>query len=256
MLTDHWYIAHPVSRPGPARVGGRDVADLPTRVHQHYVWAWYGDGEPSHDPPDLAPLARAGYAFEQRTIRVRANWQLVLENSLDFAHSAYVHPFTQPSWALHQLGGALTMQATYRPTPDGLQVDGKLGRFRAYAHSFALPDRLRLVVLPDTPVAVDLVVHHVPEDERTTRMEVLMGRRALPFEGREPRFKDGLLLIHEQDVAIVEAQQAALDAGPTVVEQHCAADAYTLLLRRVLDAAAQGGWTPPDVEPRTIAMRV
>jgi len=180
----------------------------------------------------------------------------VLENSLDFAHSAYVHPFTQPSWALHQLGGALTMQATYRPTADGLAVDGQLGRFRAYAHSFALPDQLRLVVLPDTPIAVDLVVHHVPEDDRTTRMEVLMGRRALPFERRDPVFKPGLLLIHKQDVAIVEAQQAALDAGPAFVEQHCAADAYTLLLRRVLDAAAAGTWTPPDGEPRTIAMRV
>lgn len=278
-LLDHWYVACPASSLTSTGLGGaavearvagrsllltRDDEGRPTAgpggpaiaEHAHYIWAWHGHGAPTGPPPNLAPLTRAGYAFEQRTIRVRANWRLVLENSLDFAHSAFVHPLTQPTWLLHQLGTALTMQATYQPTATGLTVDGRLGRFRAYAHAFDLPDRLRLVVLPDTPLAVDLVVHHVPEDAHSTRMEVLMGRRALPFESRQPRVKPGLLLIHEQDLAIVEAQQAARDAGPPIVEQHCAADAYTLLMRRVLDAAAAGGWTPPDQEPKTIAMRV
>lgn len=270
----NWYVAAPASRVGeaplPVRVNGEDLvlvrdAEGVARVdgvgpqvleHGHYVWAWIGEEPPTGAPPEAEPLSRPGYAFEQRTIRVRANWRLVLENSLDFAHSAFVHPYTQPTWLIHKLGGSNVMTATYRPTPGGLAVEGRLGRFRAYRHSFDLPDRLRLVILPATPFAVDLVVHHVPEDARTTRMEVLMGRRAWPFEARGPVFKPGLMLIHEQDVAIVEAQQAALDAGPAPREFHCAADAYTLLLRRVLDAAERGGWTPPDVAPREIAMRV
>ena len=273
-LRPHWYVAAPAGRVGEAplavRVGGeafalvRDAEGV-ARVdgagphvceHGHYVWAWLGDEGPTGPPPAAEPLARPGYAFEQRTVVVRANWRLVLENSLDFAHSAFVHPYTQPTWLIHKLGGSNVMTATYRPTPGGLAVEGRLGRFRAYRHHFDLPDRLRLVILPDTPFAVDLVVHHVPEDARTTRMEVLMGRRAWPFEPRGPVFKPGDLLIHRQDVAIVEAQQAALDAGPPPREFHCAADAYTLLLRRVLDAAAAGGWSPPDQAPRDVAMRV
>lgn len=271
---DHWYVAAPSACVGAAllavRVNGvafevaRDASGVPAPVgegpplveHGHYVWAWLGDGPPQGAPRDAEPLARRGYAFEQRTIRVRANWRLVLENSLDFAHSAFVHPYTQPTWLIHRLGGTNVMTATYRPTPAGLAVEGRWGRLRAYEHHFDLPDRLRLVILPGTPFAVDLVVHHVPEDARTTRMEVLLGRRALPFERRGPAFKPGMLLIHEQDVAIVEAQQAALDAGPPAFEFHCAADAYTLLLRRVLDAAARGGWTPPEAGPRAVEMRV
>ena len=270
----HWYVVAPACRVGEApiavRVGGlcltlvrdaervaRVVGEGPPIVeHGHYVWAWLGEGDPTGPPPLAEALARPGYAFEQRTIHVRASWRLVLENSLDFAHSAFVHPYTQPTWLIHKLGGSSVMTATYRPTPGGLAVSGRLGRLRAYEHHFDLPDRLRLVILPGTPFAVDLVVHHVPEDDRTTRMEVLMGRRAWPLEARGPIFKAGDLLIHRQDVAIVEAQQAALDAGPPPHEFHCAADAYTLLLRRVLDAAERGGWEPPDVAPRDVAMRV
>lgn len=270
----HWYVALPASRlarePVAVRVGGEELTLVraadgtplaagggpPLAEHGHYVWAWLGEGAPTVPPRAAEPLARAGYAFEQRTIRVRANWRLVLENSLDFSHSAFVHPFTQPTWLIHRLGGSNVMTATYRPTPGGLAVEGRLGRLRAYEHHFDLPDRLRLVILPGTPFTVDLVVHHVPEDARTTRMEVLLGRRAWPFEARGPSFKPGDLLIHRQDVAIVEAQQAALDAGPPPREFHCAADAYTLLMRRVLDAAEAGGWRPPDIAPRAVEMRV
>ncbi len=270
----NWYIALPASKlarePVAVRVGGedltlaRDAGGAPVVAgggrhlaeHGHYIWVWLGEGAPQATPRDAEPLARAGYAFEQRTIRVRANWRLVLENSLDFSHSAFVHPYTQPTWLIHKLGGSNVMTATYRPTSGGLAVEGRLGRFRAYEHAFDLPDRLRLVILPGTPFAVDLVVHHVPEDAHTTRMEVLMGRRAWPFEARGPVFKPGDMLIHRQDVAIVEAQQAALDAGPAPREFHCAADAYTLLMRRVLDAAERDGWAPPDVGARSVAMRV
>ena len=249
------------------RVAGRDlvvsrdatgapVGELPLLEQDHYVWAWLGAGPPGPPPTPLPPLARRGYAFEQRTIRVAAGYRLVLENSLDFAHSAFVHPFTQPTWLLHRLGGPKHMHATYAPTPSGLAVEGRLGRVRAYLHTFDLPDRLRLVILPDTPVAVDLVVHHVPEDARTTRMEVLFGKPGFGLARRGPTFKPGQLLIHDQDVAIVEAQQRALDAGPPASEVSCAADAYTLLLRHVLDQALAGGWQPPDTAPRAVAMRI
>lgn len=271
-LLDHWYVVCPASRVTTERqvfqVAGLDVpiwrspegtvmGEGPTvREQDHYVWAFVGDGLPEAGPAPMELFRRKGYAFSQRTVRVRSDYRWVLENSLDFSHGAIAHPFTQPSWFLKFLRGLPPLVATYRPTPDGLEVVGKLGRWEVFHHSFALPDRLRLVILPGTPFEVALVVLHVPEDRRTTRMEVALSRRAWPWEGRTPRFVPGSLLVHRQDLVIVEAQQAALDAGPVLAERHCEADAYTLLLRRILAAAATEGWDPGALEPRTIRMRV
>ncbi len=271
-LWNQWYAVSPVGRLSNERevfrVAGREVAltrgaegrilaEEGTILEQDaYVWLFVGDGEPNGRPAPLGLFHRQGYAFSQRTVRVRADYRWVLENSLDFSHGAIAHPFTQPSWLLKHLKGLPPLEATYRPTPEGLEVVGKLGKLTVFHHSFMLPDRLRLVILPGTPFEVEIVVLHVPEDRRSCRMEVALARRALPWEGRTPRFVHGSLLVHRQDVVIVEAQQAALDAGPAIGERHCEADAYTLLMRRVLAAAADGGWDPGPGESRSIRMRV
>lgn len=271
-LLDHWYAVCPASslstEPRTFRAAGRTLTLRRTpdgaldgepgtvREQDHYAWLWVGDEEPAEGPAPLGLFARKGYAFSQRTVRVRADYRWVLENSLDFSHGAIAHPFTQPSWLLKFIKGLPPMEATYRATSEGLEVVGSIGKLRAYQHSFSLPDRLRLLILPGTPFEVEIVVLHVPEDRRSCRMEVALARRALPWEGRSPRFEPGSLLVHRQDLVIVEAQQAALDAGPDIAERHCEADAYTLLLRRILSSAAEGAWDPGPGEPRTIRMRV
>lgn len=272
--TDHWYVAlrsAMVVGPTPciARVAGRELAvwrepqgqirssDGSTAlVEAHgYVWACLGQR-----PPDLPalpePIARAGYVCHQRTVRVKANYRLALENSLDFSHGAFVHPFTQPSWWLHRLARERHLETTYRPTPHGLYLEGRLNGKLTYTHEFTLPDRLRLVVLPDSRWAIDLVVYHVPEDAAHCRMEILFGRRALwASKARLPIYKPGTLLIHRQDIRIIEAQQRARHGGLPPREEHCAADGFTLLLRHILDAAAEGAWPPADTDASAMVSR-
>lgn len=231
-------------------------SELAVREASHYVWLFLGTA-PTTDPPDLGLYRRPGYTFSQRTVRVAANYRWALENSLDFSHSAYVHPWTQPSWALHALRWLPPMSATYRSTDVGLEVEGALNGHVLYQHRFVLPDRLELVILPNSRSPVELAVHHIPESARTTRMEILLGRKAWPWESASVRFFPGSLLVHRQDIVIVEAQQEAIDAGPPLTERHCAADAYTLLMRRILAAAEGDGWNPgPDLTPRSVAIRI
>lgn len=266
-LANRWYIACPTSRlPGEFKVGGNSLRidrppgggiqspDAQVAESEGYIWAWHGDGSPGNRPPPIATMARKGYAYTQLSIPVAADWRLVLDNSLDFAHGPFVHPWTQPAWFLHAFRPRL--EARYRATADGLHVDAFLGGLRVFEHAFTLPDRLRLVVAPDLPWPVDITVHHVPEGPGRTRMEVLVGRRKLPWESPKPRYRKGSFKVHRQDIVILEAQQLAWQSQSPTTEQHCAADAYTLLLRRVLEAAANGSWDPGDfVTSRTIAFR-
>lgn len=271
-LAGRWYVALPSpclgAEPAQAVVAGLaltlqrsadgQVACHPPRpcVEQDgYVWVCPGPGEPLAPPPALAAARRPGQAVTMRTVRVPASHRLVLENSLDFSHGPAVHPWTQPSWLLARLGLRGPLVVTYGPRPDGLALEGRLGGRLAYVHRFALPDRLELTLLPGTRMALEVVVMHVPETPRATRMEVLLARPALPWERREPRFMPGSLAVHRQDLAILAHQQQALDSGLVLPEHHAEADAFTLLLRQVL-TAAEAGRPLPEGPDRTIRIRV
>jgi len=218
---------------------------LPWVEKDGYVWAYLGRDASPHPPPALEPLHDGDMVFETRTIPVRADWRLVLENSLDFAHSAILHSWSSPIWLMHRFSRQWIVEARYQRTADGLTVDGLLGRRTLFRHSFHLPDRMRLTLLPDKSRPMDVVVHHVPEGPGVSRMEILAGRRRAPWEPRHSperpiRFREGALRLHRQDVEICELQQRVWERLRPDPERHCAADAYTLLLRRVLEDAAAG----------------
>ncbi len=260
-LPGFWYAIAPLGRSGTFGVCGRALSCAgPEAVPRDgYTWTWLGPGEAPDLPPRLDILDQPGYAFEQRTIPVRADWRLVLENSLDFAHSSHLHAWTSPVWLIHHLRPGTRIDATYRVTADGLTVDGRAGAILAFRHSFHLPDRLRLTLLPDGARPLDVLVQHVPESAGRSRMEVLVARRKWPWEpsyaaGRPIPFKRGALALHRQDVAIVESQHAAWEHSQPGPERHCAADAYTLLMRRILAGAAEGRLPEPG-EARSVEMR-
>lgn len=249
-LAGFWYVAGPSSRRRPGHE--------PAASRDGYDWEFRGPGDPGEGPPHLDILDQAGYAFEMRTIPLCADWRLALENSLDFAHSAFVHAWTSPVWLLHHLRRGMGVEAEFRPTADGLVVDARSGGLLLYRHAFHVPDRMRLALLPDSARPMDVLVHHVPDGPGLCRMEVLVARRCLPWErphrpGAPIPFRPGALRLHQQDVRIVEAQHAAWSREAPAPERHCAADAYTLLLRRVLRAAAAGRRNYTDLAPaRTV----
>lgn len=252
-LPGFWYVVGPSSR--------RQPGYRPESTRDGYDWEFKGPGDPGDGPPHLDILDQTAFAYEMRTIQVGADWRLVLENSLDFAHSAFVHAWTSPVWLLHHLRRGMGVEAGYRPTADGLTVEARSGRTLIFRHSFHVPDRMRLALLPDTARPVDVLVHHVPEGPDRSRMEVLVARKRWPWErpyrpGDAIPFKPGALELHRQDVRMVEAQQKVWSTEPPGQERHCAADAYTLLLRRVLEAAGEGRRDFSDLAPpRTVRFK-
>lgn len=245
-LPGFWYVAGPSSQ--------MPQADSGEQVQDGYVWRFLGPGKPGSGPPPLDILDQPACAFEMRTVPMAADWRLVLENSLDFAHSAFVHSWTSPVWLIHHLRRGLEVEADYRPTADGLTVDARAGKTVLFRHSYHVPDRMRLTLLPDGARPVDVLVHHAPDGPGRTRMEILVARKRWPWErpyrpGQPIGFKPGALELHRQDARIVEAQQQLWGQLAPEPERHCAADAYTLLMRRVLEAAADGQRDFSDLGP-------
>jgi hypothetical protein len=259
-LPGYWYVVRPASlagtEAGPMRSGSPSASGA-TVEQDGYVWEFRGPDGPLGGPPRLDILDRPRYVFEMRTIPIAADWRLVLENSLDFAHSSFLHAWSSPVWAIHHLRRSTVVEAEFGPIADGLAVDARVGPMRIFRHAFHLPDRMRLTLLPDTARPLDVLVHHVPDAPGRSRMEVLVGRPAWPWErpyreGAAIPFKPGALLLHKQDKQIVEAQHQAWLRSAPAQERSSAADAYTLLLRRVLEGVAELGANQPT---RTIRFR-
>ncbi|WP_367045133.1 Rieske 2Fe-2S domain-containing protein [Streptomyces sp. Je 1-332] len=83
----------PGQRP-PARAA---VTALPTRECSGYVWAWYGNGAPRYEPPDLRDLeARQipGIRRFRLADPTRATTRRILENTYDPDHLVALHGLT------------------------------------------------------------------------------------------------------------------------------------------------------------------
>lgn len=82
---------------GDGRIPDRArVRSYPLMERYGALWIWMGESD-SADPdllPDFSEVeARPGWARVQGYLRVRANYQLVVDNLLDLSHAPYLHPF-------------------------------------------------------------------------------------------------------------------------------------------------------------------
>ncbi|MGV9711504.1 aromatic ring-hydroxylating dioxygenase subunit alpha [Gordonia sp. NPDC003424] len=69
------------------------VSSFPVVERYRYVWVWPGDPTQA-DPstiPDMFQMDSPEWAGDGRTIDVRANYQLVLDNLMDLTHEEFVH---------------------------------------------------------------------------------------------------------------------------------------------------------------------
>jgi hypothetical protein len=224
----------------------------PLKASDGFAWMAWGD-RPASPPPRLELPNRRGYRLIHHTVPAPADFRLALENSLDLIHSSFVHTLTQPSWYLRRLPGLPPVEVAYQATTDGLEVEARLWGRVIFRQRFHLPDRIWLQILPESPVTVELEVHHVPESPTSCRMEITLGHPTLRQPPPRLALADRLLKLHCQDLAVLEAQQRTLSLpGTPFTERHCAADAYTLLMRRILDLAAAGQWPPADLGERRV----
>jgi nitrite reductase/ring-hydroxylating ferredoxin subunit len=222
---------------------GVGVRALPCDEADGQVWVWIGDGPPDPmTPPAIEGFGQA--AWMQGALDLACEAIAPIENNLDFCHPYFTHPGTHPQYFAIQAAGFREQHLDLATTGTGLVVSSAGVRL-----IFDLPSRV--TVAPETPLgeARTIVLHHTPTTPGRCRQHWMI---ALGAPGAGPagsvRWVDGPAEIFEQDRRVLEAAQRRYEQEGPDFERSVEADAPTLLVRRIIDAATAGRWA--DERPR------
>ncbi len=253
------------SVPGQSAVPpGAAVRSYPLAERRGWLWIWMGDpacadesGIPDWwfmDHPDWKLVPGNG----GRPIHTRANYQLITDNLLDLSHVGYVHPDTIGSEAVVRFPVRTERRA------DGvamtrLMPDVEPPPFHRMAGGFAGNVDRWMIVEASLPALIDVdvgsaavgsgalegdrlqgIAYHAlnaptPETATTTHFFYAHARF---FEtgsaAMDEVYRRDFYRIFMEDVAIVEAQQAALDRNPAAEWIDINVDAPGLAMRALL----------------------
>jgi phenylpropionate dioxygenase-like ring-hydroxylating dioxygenase large terminal subunit len=232
------------SLPGGAPIKANvSVPAFPCIERDGYVWVWIGAGPPQPEmPPTIANFGR--HRWIQGTMLFACSFVSAIENSLDWCHAAFAHPWTHPHWFASKLHGMRNQPYEYRVTERGLVVFAPITKdaaadvpAKALKIDFALPDRIVFSVGSDDPL---IILRFVPINPAACRLEWL-ARRTLPI-GPRIRWSDRTPTVFAQDRKVLESAQEWYDCGDEHLERSVEADAASLLVRRIIALAAEGRW--------------
>jgi hypothetical protein len=169
-----------------------------------------------------------------------------IENNLDWCHPYFTHPWTHGQFFATRFRGFREQSYEMRLTDRGLVVfapvtaseDEPIPERPFVKASFELPDRVGVEFWK--PFHLIVLMHFVPTGHNTCRLEWLV-TKLLPiglrvsWGDREPR-------IFAQDRCVLESAQPWYDREGSSFERSVEADASTLMVRRIVELAAEGRW--------------
>lgn len=210
-------------------------------VERHrFVWIWTGEREKA-DPaliPDFWPCSDPAWTFDGGYYRIRCDYRLVIDNLMDLTHETYVHKNSIGQKEIMEVpvetsvsdgGVTVTRWIGGIDAPpfwrDALRKEGLVDRWQI-CH-FKLPSSVIIdvgVALSGTGATVDshdqgvrgfVIDALTPETDNTTHYFWGMARNFdIEDAGFTARFKKQQGGVFLEDVEILEAQQASIDANP------------------------------------------
>ena len=226
----------------PSLAAGREMAagiaarHFPCIESQGNVWVWTGEGAPpSAAPPVVADFAERTWL--QGVLDLACEAMLPIENNLDICHAYFTHPRLHPQWFAVERHGFQDRDYDLTTTETGLEVTAGEGPGRLRL-AFELPGRVTVDAGPAAPM---VVLDHVPIGTGRCRQHWLV---SLPIPGAAHgvRWTDEASEILEQDRRVMESAQRNYAAEGDGFERSVEADAPTLLARRIVRVAREGGW--------------
>lgn len=231
----------------------------PTLQLRRWIWIWMGDPALADESliPDTFSMQSAEWSYSPSYLLYKANYLYICDNLLDFSHLSYVHEKT--------LGGSPNI-AESRPEVTrierGVRVNRwvrntipapyhhRLGTFpgavdRYFHYDFVVPGVLLLHSglksshLPDDDMSDALRFHScqalTPETESSTHYFFMLSHG---FKVDDPVVTESVTQSQRraflEDQAMIEAQQAMIDASPPAPMMPLAADLALTQYRRVL----------------------
>ncbi len=241
------------------------VRTFPVVERHRFIWVWPGD--PAAADPALVPDLRWNddpqWAGDGKTIDVRCNYRLVVDNLMDLTHEAFVHGSSIGNRAVAEAPFAVThgeRTATITRWMRGIEPPpfwaGQLRAARGYTGPV---DRWQIIRFeaPCT-IAIDVGVAPAgsgaaegdrskgvngyvlntitPETESTCHYFWAFSRNYLTADQRiTTELREGVASIFREDERILEAQQRAIDEHPDHQFYNLNIDAGAMWARRIID---------------------
>lgn len=238
---------------------GTTVKSFPCVERWRYVWVWLGDAETA-DPdriPDLPWLSDPGWVAPNGSIYLRAGHELLIENLQNHTHLQLVHRSTigtdnictvRPK--MRRVGDEVHIERWLldRPPPALFAraggFDGKVDRW--FNSVFVPPSTTILDIgcakagtgapTGDRSQGIEIRSLHVvtPENENTTHYFWAYARNfRIDDTAVTEMLRAGAAATFDEDVAILEAQQANLERFPEEPPLWLSADSGGVAVRRV-----------------------
>jgi len=225
----------------PSLAAGREIAQgiavrpFPCIESQGNIWVWTGDDPPEGDPPMVAGFAERTWL--QGVVDLACEAMLPIENNLDICHPYFTHPRLHPQWFAIERHGFQDRDYDLAVTGAGLEVTA--GEYpNRLRLAFELPGRVTVDAGPAAPM---VVLDHVPSGTGRCRQHWLVSM-PIPDASHAVRWTDEPSEILEQDRRVMESAQRNYAAEGDGFERSVEADAPTLLARRIVHMARDGGW--------------
>jgi vanillate O-demethylase monooxygenase subunit len=241
------------------------VASYPVEQRYRYLWVWPGDPTLA-DPaliPDMYQMDSPEWAGDGRTIDVKANFQLVLDNLMDLTHEEFVHAssigqdeLSESDFVVTHTDRTVTVtrwMLDIEPPPfwrknmrDKFpEFEGRVDRWQII--EFQVPATIRIDVgvaaagtgAPegDRSQGVNGFVMNTisPVDEKTALyFWAFMRNYCLDSQLITTQLRDGVHGVFEEDEAMLTAQQKAIEANPDHEFYNLNIDAGGMWVRRIL----------------------
>jgi vanillate O-demethylase monooxygenase subunit len=254
------------------------VRAYPVVERHRYVWVWPGD--PARADPALVPDLRWNddpqWTGDGKTIHVKCDYRLVVDNLMDLTHETFVHGSSIGNRAVTEAPFEVTHgDRTATITRWRRAIDappfwaGQLKHARGYSGKV---DRWQIIRFeaPCT-VAIDVGVAPTgtgaPEGDRSRGVNGYVLNTITPETARTCHYfwafarnyclneqrvttelRDGVARIFGEDEVILEAQQVAIDEHPDHTFYNLNIDAGSMWARRLIDRLLAG-------EQRTVPIR-
>ncbi|WP_241842914.1 aromatic ring-hydroxylating oxygenase subunit alpha [Agromyces albus] len=255
------------------------VASYPVSERYRYVWVWLGDPTLA-DPallPDMHQLESDEWAGDGETIHAPCNYQLVLDNLMDLTHEEFVHSSSIGQEELSESEFEVTHdENTVTVTRWMRNIDAPpfwLKNMRDRFPGFeGKVDRWQIIhyTFPST-ICIDVGVAEAgtgaPEGDRSRGVNGYVMNTISPETDRSCHYfwafmrnyrlesqlittqlRNGVHGVFGEDEAMLQAQQAAIDANPDHEFYNLNIDMGGMWVRRLLERAL-------EAEGRSIAAR-
>jgi phenylpropionate dioxygenase-like ring-hydroxylating dioxygenase large terminal subunit len=215
-----------------------------------YVYVWMGEGAPSRPAP-ITPQFET-FDWAQGALDLKCSALAAIENNLDWCHPTFAHPYTHGQFFMNQALGFREQTIEARPTSGGMVVFGPVWEGLAgpdgapVSLAFELPDRVSIGFSVGPQGQMRIVLHFVPTGPGTCRQEWMANTGPASAAGPQVVWTDEPQPIFEQDRAVLESLQLAVDREGHGFERSVEVDAATLMARRIYAAASgeAGGAAP------------